>query len=74
MWHAGKNELLKRERCGKLQTGHNFSFRAGKHICDCIRHNENLEEKEFPLLPGKEISQATFYEQQINVCEKKKIN
>ncbi len=38
----------------------------GKNVCYCIRNNEDLEEKELPLLPHEEISQSTFYERQIN--------
>jgi hypothetical protein len=63
-------ELFKCERCGRLQAEHNFSFRTGKYICDCIRYNENLEEKELPSVPYE--SQATFYERQINKLQEEK--
>jgi len=64
------DELLKCERCGRLQAEHNFSFRAGKHICNCIRNKEDLEEKELPSVPYE--SQSTFYERQINKLQEEK--
>ena len=60
------NELSKCNRCGRLQTKLDFDIVNGKNVCYCIRNNEDLEEKELPLLPHKEISQSTFYERQIN--------
>lgn len=63
------DELAKCERCGRLQTKHDFSFRAGKYICDCIRYDEDLEEKELPSVPYE--SQAISYERQINSLQEK---
>ena len=40
--------------------------------CDCIRKNEDLEEKELPSVPYE--SQATFYERQINALQEEKIH
>ena len=60
------NELSKCNRCGRLQTKLDFDIVNGKNVCYCIRNNEDLEEKELPLLPHEEISQSTFYERQIN--------
>ena len=60
------DELSKCNRCGRLQTKLDFDIVNGKNVCYCIRNNEDLEEKEFPLLPHEEISQSTFYERQIN--------
>jgi len=60
------NELSKCNRCGRLQTKLDFDIVTGKNVCYCIRNNEDLEEKELPLLPHEEISQSTFYERQIN--------
>jgi hypothetical protein len=58
------DELLKCDRCGRLQTKLDFNIFNGKNICYCIRKNENLEEKELPSVPYE--SQSTFYERQIN--------
>ena len=60
------DELLKCNRCGRLQTKLDFDIVIGKNVCYCIRNNEDLEEKELPLLPHKEITQSAFYEKQIN--------
>ena len=60
------DELSKCNRCGRLQTKLDFDIVNGKNVCYCIRNNEDLEEKELPLLPHEEISQSTFYERQIN--------
>ena len=60
------DELSKCNRCGRLQTKLDFDIVTGKNACYCIRNNEDLEEKELPLLPHEEISQSTFYERQIN--------
>ena len=60
------DELSKCNRCGRLQTKLDFDIVNGKNVCYCIRNNEDLEEKELPLLPHEEISQFTFYERQIN--------
>jgi len=60
------NELSKCNRCGRLQTKLDFDIVNGKNVCYCIRNNEDLEEKELPLLPHEEISLSTFYERQIN--------
>lgn len=65
------DELLKCNRCGRLQTKLDFDIISGKNICYCIRNNEDIEEKELPLLPDEEISQAAFYERQINGLRKK---
>ena len=60
------DELSKCNGCGRLQTKLDFDIVNGKNVCYCIRNNEDLEEKELPLLPHEEISQSTFYERQIN--------
>ena len=60
------DELSKCNRCGRLQTKLDFDIVTGKNVCYCIRNNEDLEEKELPLLPHEEISLSTFYERQIN--------
>ena len=60
------DELSKCNICGRLQTKLDFDIVNGKNVCYCIRNNEDLEEKELPLLPHEEISQSTFYERQIN--------
>ena len=44
------NKLLKCNRCGRLQTKLDFDIFIGKNVCYCIRNNEDLEEKELPLL------------------------
>jgi len=59
------NELPKCERCGRLQTESDFDFASNKYICDCIRYNEDIDEKELPVLPV-ERRQTAFYERQIN--------
>jgi len=63
------DELSKCNRCGRLQTKLDFDIVTGKNVCYCIRNNEDLEEKELPLLPHEEISQSTFYERQINTLQ-----
>src|SRR5438128_6111066 len=45
------DELLKCDRCGRIQTRHDIDVLSRKHVCYCIRHNEDLEEKELPSLP-----------------------
>jgi len=35
------------------------------YVCHCIVDNENVDEKELPILPHEE-REATFYERQIN--------
>src|SRR6185369_7498272 len=60
------DELSKCNRCGRLQTKLDFDITTGKNVCYCVRNNEDLEEKELPLLPDEEISQSAFYERQIN--------
>lgn len=40
-----KDKLPKCNRCGRLQTKADFDFFSNKYICDCVRRNENLEEK-----------------------------
>ena len=52
------NELEKCERCGRLKNRHSY-------VCHCIVDNENVDEKELPILPHEE-REATFYERQIN--------
>ena len=64
------DELLKCDRCSRLQTKLDFDIVTDKNVCYCIRNNEDLEEKELPLLPGEEISQSAFYERQINFLQK----
>jgi hypothetical protein len=64
------DELTKCERCGRLQTKLDIDFSSGKYLCDCIRYNEDLEEKKLPSVPYK--SQAAFYERQINNLQEKK--
>lgn len=65
------DELTKCERCGRLQTKLDIDFSSGKYICDCIRYNEDLEEKELPSVPYE--SQAVFYERQINKLQEEKM-
>jgi predicted RNase H-like nuclease (RuvC/YqgF family) len=60
--------LPKCERCGRLQIKANVLY--GKHICDCVRYNEDLEEKELPVLPHERRMDA-FYERQINGLQEK---
>src|SRR5690242_9397448 len=53
------DELLKCERCGRLQTKHDIDFSSlpnKKYVCYCIRHDENLEERELPDLPYESSS------------------
>src|SRR3954470_23288304 len=59
------DELLKCNRCGRLQTKLDFNIFSGKNNCYCIRNNEDIERKELPLLPNEEINQDAFYERQI---------
>jgi len=40
--------------------------------CDCIRKDENSEEKELPNLPHEKESMFTFYERQINTLREEK--
>ena len=54
------DELSKCNRCGRLQTKLDFDIVTGKNVCYCIRNNEDLEEKELPLLPDEEISPVCF--------------
>ncbi|CAJ0855775.1 6191_t:CDS:2 [Entrophospora sp. SA101] len=61
-----KDELLKCNRCGRLQTRHYLDVLNGKYICFCVKYKEDMEEKELHLLPDEEISQPAFYEWQIN--------
>lgn len=51
-------ELAKCKRCGRLRNRHSS-------VCRCISNNENIEEKELPVLPHEE-RESTFYERQIN--------
>jgi hypothetical protein len=64
------DELAKCDRCGRLEDRHSLNIR-GKYICDCIRYNEEIEEKELPSLPH-ERREATFYERQINSLREEK--
>ncbi|CAG8719912.1 16581_t:CDS:2, partial [Funneliformis caledonium] len=48
------DELLKCNRCGRLQTKLDFDIVTGKNVCYCIRNNEDLKEKELLLLPDEE--------------------
>src|SRR4051794_1595724 len=59
------DELLKCERCGRLQTQLDIDM-----LCSCIRRKEDLEEKELPSVPYE--SQSTFYERQINALQEEK--
>jgi hypothetical protein len=59
------DELPKCKRCGRLQTKHDIEILSGKYICDCVRNNEDLGEKELPILPHERRPNA-FYESQIN--------
>ena len=59
------DEPPKCEWCGRLQTKLDIDTSSGKYICDCIRYNENIEEKELPVLPHEERA-STRYEKQIN--------
>src|ERR1700722_2901081 len=40
------NQILKCDRCGRLQTKLDFDFFSGKNVCHCVRNNEDLERKE----------------------------
>jgi hypothetical protein len=57
-------ELAKCERCGRLKNRHSIDTK-GIYVCRCVRYNENVKEKELPVLPHEE-REATFYERQIN--------
>ena len=57
------DKLPKCSNCGRLETKDNFF--KGKHVCDCIRYNKDIEEKELPSLPHEQ-RQTAFYERQIN--------
>lgn len=59
------DELPKCERCKRLQTKLNRDT-----VCDCIRYNEDSEEKELPILPSEGRPYA-FYEKQINSLQEK---
>jgi hypothetical protein len=64
------NEIPKCERCGRLKTKSNIDFSSGEYICECIKDNEDLEEKELPVLPHEERA-STRYERQINDLREK---
>ena len=66
------DELTKCERCGRLQTKLDMDFNSGKYICDCVRYNEDLKEKETSPSPPRE-SMFTFYERQINSLREEKV-
>lgn len=66
------DELLKCEKCGRLQTKSDFDFCNRKYVCDCVRYNEDLEEKEISPSPPRE-SMFAFYERQINALREEKI-
>jgi hypothetical protein len=57
------DELEKCERCGRLKNRHSY-------VCHCIADNENIDEKELPILPHEE-RESTFYERQINSLQEK---
>jgi len=59
------NELLKCEKCGRLQTRTDIALGG---ICDCQK--EDTKEKELPALPHE--SMTTFYERQINSLREEK--
>src|SRR4051812_12116999 len=65
------DELLKCKDCGRLQTETYIDIHTGKHICRCIRRQENAEEKELPILPHDRRPNA-FYERQINSLREEK--
>lgn len=54
------DELPKCKRCKRLETKLSRDTR-----CDCIRDNEDVEEKELPILPH-EGGPYAFYERQIS--------
>ncbi len=58
------DELKKCERCGRFRNRHSS-------LCRCISNNENLEEKELPVLPQERRMDA-FYERQINSLQEEK--
>ena len=58
------DELKKCERCGRFRNMHSS-------LCRCISNNENLEEKELPVLPQERRMDA-FYERQINSLQGEK--
>jgi len=59
------DELPKCSDCGRLQIKANIDVLTGKYICDCVRRQENTQEKELPILPH-ERRPGAFYERQIN--------
>jgi len=63
------DELAKCERCGRLKNRHSLDI-SSNYACDCVRYNENIDEKELPVLPNEE-REATFYERQINGLREK---
>src|SRR6185369_2214835 len=65
------NEISKCERCGRLRTDSDTDYITGKYVCRCIKREENIEEKELPVLPGEE-RESTFYERQINGLREEK--
>ena len=65
------DELLKCDRCGRLQTRSDFDFGSSRYICYCIKYNEDLEEKEISPSPPRE-SMSAFYERQINALREEK--
>jgi predicted RNase H-like nuclease (RuvC/YqgF family) len=63
------NEIPKCNRCGRLEIKANILY--GKHLCDCVRYKEDIDEKELPALPH-ERREAAFYERQINSLREEK--
>jgi len=64
------DELLKCKNCGRLQIETYIDIHTGKYVCRCVRHKENVEEKELPTLPHERRPNA-FYERQINGLQEK---
>jgi len=60
------DELVKCERCGRLQTTSDIDILSGKYICGC---KEEAEEKKL-ILPHERRPNA-FYERQINSLQEK---
>jgi hypothetical protein len=63
-------ELPKCSDCGRLQIKANIDVLTGEFVCDCVRRQENTQQKELPALPRERRPNA-FYERQINGLREK---
>jgi hypothetical protein len=59
------DELPKCKKCKRLETK-----LSRDTLCDCVRYNEEVDEKELPILPNEGRPYA-FYERQINSLQEK---